>query len=353
MSGMKNTIYKIRIFSAAFVFILSSIVLQTQVTHAADLVDRTISLGSSFASEVTTHSYDFTTATASVVGSIQFEYCSNSPLFMEPCVAPAGLDVTASSISAQSGITGFSVSGVSTPNSLVITRTPIAETPISASYVFDSITNPSAANSVVYTRITVFDNIDGTGAVVDTGAVAFVTEEPFDITAFVPPYMTFCVGVTVALDCSSTSGFLADFGEFSESTATTATSQFAVSTNDPTGYNTFITGQTMTSGANIIQSLSTQSFSNPGTPQFGLNLRANTNPSVGANPEAGPVANGSPAANYNIPNQFRFVDGDLIAGSNNSTGFNKYTASYIVNVPPDQQPGVYAATLTYTSIASF
>lgn len=354
MSGMKNTSKKLRSLSIALVFLLFGVVTTTlNNANAADLVPRTIFLGSSFASELTVHNYQFQTATPSNIGSIQFQYCSNSPLFVDPCVAPAGLDVSSAGILSESGITGFTVSGSSTASNLIITRAPAAEGVVTANYSFDNIINPLTPNSVNYVRITTFDNVDGTGSVVDTGAVVFVIRDLFDVNAYVPPYMTFCVGVTVALNCSNASGFLSDFGELSSASPTTATSQFSVATNDPTGYNTFVNGQTMTSGANIIPNLSTQTINQPGTSQFGINLRANTNPSVGSNPEAGSVASGAPTAAYNSVNQFRFVNGDRIASSSISTGFNKYTVSYLVNVSENQRPGVYATTLTYTSIASF
>ena len=62
---------------------------------------------------------------------------------------------------------------------------------------------------------------------------------------------------------------------------------------------------------------------------------------------------GTPAPSYNTSNQFIFVNGDKIAQATTSTNFNRYTISYIVNVSEDQAPGIYATTITYTSIANF
>ncbi len=333
-----------------FVLILSYFAGSAQ---AADLVNRSIRLSSSFPSEVVTHRFTLTSVTSSNIGSIQFQYCSNSPLFIDPCVAPAGLNVATAGIFSQAGLTGFSVSGASNANSLIITKAPVAEVPVASTFVFNNITNPSTSNQIVFVRISTFDNINATGATVDTGAVVFVVDDRFDVSAYVPPYLTFCVGVTVNLYCASATGFLADFGEFRTNSTSVTTTQMAAATNDPNGYNIFVNGQTMTSGSNVISRLTTQTPSQPGVSQFGINLRSNSNPSLGANPDAGPVASGTPDSNYNTPNQFRFASGDRVAGANGSTGFNRYTVSYIVNVPTDQKPGVYAATLIYTSIASF
>jgi hypothetical protein len=353
MSSKRNNINKIR-FLATFVLI-TGIVLSffNQQAYAADLTSRSIRLGSSFASEVTTHSYQFDTATASNIGSIQFQYCSNSPLFTEPCTPVPGLNLVSAGIFSQIGLTGFSVSGATAASNLIITRAPVAEVPITANFVFSNVVNPSTPDSVVYVRITVFDNINATGATIDTGAVVFVVDDRFNIDAYVPPYLTFCVGVTVSLNCSSASGFLIDFGEFSSLSTSAVTTQFAAATNDPSGYNVFVNGQTMLSGSNTIPALIVQTSNQPGTSQFGINLRSNTNPSVGANPESGAVASGAPTANYNTSNLFRFVSGESLARSTISTGFNRYTVSYIVNVSEDQKPGYYATTLTYTAVATF
>jgi hypothetical protein len=354
MSSKRNSLKKLR-FLATFVLILLILIATLpQRLQAAELLSRSISLGSSTVSEVTTHSFGFTTSTALNIGSVQFQYCSNSPLFDDPCTPVTGLNVNSAGILSQTGLSGFTVSGATSTSNLIITRAPASTAvPTVANFVFSNIVNPSTPNSAFYVRITVFDSIDGVGSALDTGAVVFITEDKFNVDVYVPPYLTFCTGVTVSLDCTTVDGFLVDFGEFSTLSARTTTTQMSAATNDPTGYNIFLNGQTMLSGSNIIPALLTQTSSQPGQGQFGINLRANSNPSVGANPDFGSNASGSPTPTYNSPNLFRFVAGDRVAGSVNSTGFNRYTVSYIVNVPEDQKPGVYATTLTYTAIASF
>lgn len=352
MSSKRNNLYKSR-FLATFVFIISVMLLPINRAKADDVLNRYIRLGSSFTSEVTDHEFGFDTVTPGNIGSVGFLYCSNSPLFDDPCTPPAGMDATNAVIDSETGLSGFAVSGSTTASHLIITRAPAFEAPVSAAFNFDDITNPSTPQSVNFVRISVYDNVDGTGAVLDQGSVAFNLEDPFAVQAFVPPYLTFCVGVTVELNCSNASGFLGDFGEFSPVTPRTVTTQFSAATNDPTGYNTFVTGQTMTSGANIIPALAAATSSQPGISQFGINLRQNTNPPVGANVQSGAVANGGVDPDYNTPNQFKYISGDRIAGSSMSTGFNRYTVAYLVNVSSDQKPGVYASTFNYTAIASF
>lgn len=356
MSGMTNRRFKNRVFSAAIVFILFIASISSDLfgsANALDFGDRSISISTSFAGDPVEHNFTFVKLGSSTIGSIAFEYCTNSPVIDVACTAPTGgFDASGFSIAAQSGMTGFTESGASGPNTLIITRAPALEGVVTASYTLNNFLNPPIPG-ITYVRIVAYDGIDGTGSVVDNGSVVFVTEQRYDVQAYVPPYLTFCIGVTVALDCSTATGFLADFGEFSPTNATAVTTQFSAATNDPTGYNTFINGQTMTSGTHIIPALPVQTASVPGISQFGINLRSNTSPSVGANPVNGAVASGAPDPNYGTPNLFRFVDGDRIAGSTVTTGFNNYTVSYVVNIADSQAPGLYAATFIYTSVASF
>jgi hypothetical protein len=173
----------------------------------------------------------------------------------------------------------------------------------------------------------------------------------FSVGAYVPPFLIFCAGVTVAQNCSNITGVLVPFGELSSTQTKTATSQFSGATNDPGGYSVFISGQTMTAGNQAISAMATNAPNSTGIAQFGLNLRANASPVVGAEPTGPGTA--TIASNYNTPNQFRFVNGELLASSNTSTNYNVHTVSYIVNVPSSQSSGYYATTLTYIATAAF
>jgi hypothetical protein len=285
------------------------------------------------------------------MGSIVFEYCSNTPIFELSCSAPSGLDISLASIDSQSGITGFSVHGLTNANRLVITRTPAANpAPQAAVYDFGNIVNPSDVNTPMYVRITTHASDDGTGPETDRGAVVFVLTPDFTTEAFVPPFLTFCAAITVASDCSTTSGNFINLGELSKTSANFSTSQFAGATNDPGGYSTFLAGTTLSSGINTIPALASPGTSNPGSSQFGLNLVANSNPNVGQNRTGGGTA--APFGGYGSPNQFLFQEG-IIASTANSTNFNVFTVSYLVNVSNNQKPGIYTTTVTYIATAAF
>ncbi len=320
--------------------------------HAADFINRSVTIGSSVVSEVTSHDFRFEMGTGDVIGSLKFDYCLNQPLYGAPCTAPTGLVVNTANITLQTGLTGFTISAPdSDANTLVLTRAPVFTSVTAAQIFFDNITNQSTTNTTVFVRISSHASIDGSGPQIDDGAVVYYTVPGLGIGGFVPPYLTFCVGATVAHDCSTTNGSLLNLGELSENVASTSTSQFAGATNDPTGYNTYISGGTMTAGNEIIPALTSGASSQVGVSQFGMNLRNNSNPVAGANVTGG--GTGAPVANYNTPNSFRYNTGELIARSTLPTEFNRYTVTYLVNVSVGQKPGIYASSFTYTAIASF
>lgn len=319
-------------------------------TQAAQLNNRSITVGSSAPSAVTTHKFDFIIPSVSSLGSIEFEYCSNSPFVGAVCTAPGGFSASTVLLTAQTGETGFTIDPVSTANRIVVSRTAALSSAIPVSYTFSNITNQNMADQTVYVRISTFASMDGTGSRTDDGSVVYSTARGVSVTAFVPPYLTFCVGVVVALNCSSASGSQLSFGEFSTRQTKFLTSQFSVATNDANGYGTSINGTTMTSGNNIIPALNSPQNSSAGVGQFGMNLKANSNPAVGANPAG--IGSAIISPNYNVTNQFYFGN-EVVVSSPTSTEFNLMTTSYIVNINESQKPGVYSTTLTYIATAAF
>jgi hypothetical protein len=171
------------------------------------------------------------------------------------------------------------------------------------------------------------------------------------LSAEVPPYLKFCVGLSIGDDCTTAEGNLIDFGDMSRTVASSGTSQMLAATNAEIGLAIAVYGTTMTSGNNVIPALASPTVSAPGNAQFGINLRANSSPPVGQNPSGGGISN--PAARYNSPNLFAFGSGDMVATSPNATDTRKFTVSYIANISPAQAPGVYTATLTYICTATF
>jgi hypothetical protein len=335
-----------------FVLSLSVTALLVRRADAAIIQDRSVVIGSGSVSAVTTQDIRFTLPSPDNVGSLTFQYCTNLPWIDYICTAPAGMDMTAATISSQSGNTGFSIdSADSTANKLILTRSDAPVVQVPNEFVFGNAANPSTPGTAVYIRISSQASADGSGPHIDTGAVAFAVQSIFDVNAYVPPFIRLCVGITVAPDCSSIVGDSLDLGVLSSSAANKGQSQYAVATNDTNGYNVFAAGTTMTSGNNIISALASPTASIPGTPQFGMNLRANLVPAVGQDPVG--FGTGAPSANYNIPNRFMFNDGDNISSSSLPSDYNRMTVSYLVNVPKNQPPGIYSTTITYIATVQF
>ncbi|HET7827693.1 MAG TPA: hypothetical protein VFK97_02395, partial [Candidatus Saccharimonadales bacterium] len=122
-------------------------------------------------------------------------------------------------------------------------------------------------------------------------------------------------------------------------------------TNAGNGYSIYMQGTTLTSGNDVIDALSSPSIATAGTNQFGLNLRSNLLPAVGQDP-AGP-GTGLPTTDYNQPDRYKFVSGDVIASSSTTEDYRRYTVSYIADAGKTQPPGVYVSTITYVAVGNF
>jgi hypothetical protein len=146
-------------------------------------------------------------------------------------------------------------------------------------------------------------------------------------------------------------------------TGTTFLSSIAVGDliNFTSGTAETCTVQTVTSNtaivcaANITAAHTTDTFSV--TYASGANFGANTNPAANS-PTTVPLLRGVPHADYDDANMFKFSSGDVVAASNQGgtdspSDAQKYTMSYIVNVPGSQAAGLYSTTLTYICTATF
>ena len=298
------------------------------------------------------YDFSFNTNTSGPLGSVKIVVCSNYQYkSSDPCTTPAGFDASATALTAQTGITDFTLNPASTGNTLILSRpASVAALPQQLTMELSNITNPSVIGSN-YARITTHVATDASDAETDDGVVVFATNQAIGITTEVPPYLLFCTGVTIdGFNCGTASGSFISFGELSNKIPRAATSQLLASTNAPYGYSVTLAGSTMTAGNNVIQAM-TGNTSRPGTSQFGLNSRSNGLPTVGSEPD-GPGLT-LPSANYNTPNQYRFVSGDIIASSNDTDDYRKLTMSYVVNVGADQSPGRYVATISYICLANF
>jgi hypothetical protein len=349
-SSQKSSPVKVLTAALLLIFIVTLGTLSASVSGAQLLV-RSITLTSAEINVTTTYKLGFRITTPGTLGSIQAQFCSNNPLFTEPCDQPAGLDVSGAVLGAQIGETGFSVSNASTANNLILIRPPSASSVQFSSYSLDNIVNPSATGSY-YVRVQTFASNDASGASTDYGGLAFNINDNFRISAEVPPYILFCAGLTIpSYDCGSSSGKTVDLGNLSSKKTSSGQSQLLVATNAANGYTIYMQGTTLTSGNDVISSLTLPGVALAGSNQFGVNLRANLSPAVGSDP-VGP-GSGLPAPSYNQPDKFAFNSGDAIASAPQGEDYRRYTISYVADVSGAQPPGIYVSTITYVAVGNF
>lgn len=323
---------------------------------AAELSSRSLELSDDVtASQDVTYKASFTITTPGALGSVEIEFCSNSTFITDPCTVPFGLDAINAQLTAQSGAVNFSISPSSTSNDIILTRPSVVTGAVPVSFTFTGIINPSDEGSY-YVRAITYASSDGSGPATDSGGMAFAIQNAISVgvSTEVPPYLTFCVADTIPsldLDCTGEAGDYIDLGNFSSGYTSSGTTQFMTATNAGSGYNVYVQGDTLTSGNNIIPAQTTDTRSQVGTSQFGINLRANTNPVIGADPNGPGV--GTATSAYGDVNMYQYNSGDVIASSTGADNFRRYTVSYIVNIAKSQPVGVYASTFTYICLANF
>lgn len=332
-------------------FVFISIFAVTQTAWAVTrLQNRSLFVYDPRPGVVTKYTVSFKYNTLTSIGSIDMLACDN-PIPTEPCVAPPGLDLSGANLIDQTGETGYNIS-VQTPNHLILSRTPSVVGPIQSSYTFDNVQSPTNAGTF-YIRLNDYASTDASGPFVDLGSIASSLSDAVVIETQVPPMLIFCLAQQVSDDCkTATGGNYQDMGTLSPDTTLTASSQMAVGTNASGGYVITANGTTMLAGNEVIPALDTPTLSAPGNDQFGINLRANTEPGVGSDPDGASI-NAIAAPDYDIPNQFLFRDGDIVASAPNVSLIRRFTVSYIVNSSPGIKPGVYTTTITYICSGRF
>ncbi len=321
---------------------------------AAQITGRKVTLSSSSAAAsaaTTSYTFNFTVPSSTVLQSFEALACTTAS---GTCTTPTGFSVSSATISQPTNLgdaSGWTVN-TSTAGSLRLVKSGNVAAPTGAqTVVFNNVQNPTTTNTTFYLRMSTFSDAAWSTAV-DTGTVAASTANQISLTGTMDESLTFCTGTSITgTNCGTVAGSTVNFGTFSTSATSTGTSVMAASTNGSSGYSITVNGATMTSGANTIPALATQTASSIGSGQFGLNLKANATPSVGANVSGS--GSGTATSNYNTADQFRFVTADSVASASASTNANAFTVSYIVNVGGAQAAGNYTATMTYICTATF
>lgn len=340
-SKTAKSIKSIILQTSAYMLAISSMLFALSgVASAAQITAKKLTLGSSVPSATTTYAFQFTLPSSTVLQSFEAQICTTPS---GTCTTPSGFSVSSATLTGQptnlGDASGWTVS-TATAGSLRASKSGNSAAPTGTTSIsFSNVVNPSAANSTFYARITTYSAANWTTAV-DTGNVASSTAGQITVTASVEETLSFTLSAaTVAL------------GTLTSSTTGSGTSTMSASTNAAGGYAITVNGTTLTSGANTITALASNGASSQGSSQFGLNLKANTVPSVGS--EVSGSGSGTAASNYNTADSFRFVSGETVASASAATNSNTYTVSYIANIPGNQAAGSYSTALTYIATATF
>lgn len=146
-----------------------------------------------------------------------------------------------------------------------------------------------------------------------------------------------------------------DLGVLSTGSTAYGSGTFYVRSYVATGYTVITASQPPDNGSgDTLAPMASAASPSPGTEQFGINLVANTSPaSFGSNPApqpSGAFAYGAAASGYDTANNYKYVVGDTVATSPKGIGQTNYTVSYIANIAPLTEAGLY--TMDHVLVAT-
>lgn len=147
-----------------------------------------------------------------------------------------------------------------------------------------------------------------------------------------------------------------NLGSLSTSLTSTGTATFSALNYTSYGYVVQVVGDPPDNGQHILTGMNTPAASAGGTEQFGINLVANSSPSVGANPNQFPnnsFSFGAAASDYASSDNFKYVPGDVIAQANESSGRTDYTISFVANVSNNTPGGSYSGSQTLVLVGTY
>lgn len=294
----------------------------------------------------------FRTTTPLTLGSVEAEFCENDPFPGTSCTVPSGFNISTTTLSSQTGTNDFSIdAGNTNAHRIVFSRVPSAVPANTFTFVISGVTNATTTGSE-YVRLTLYSGAGRGGSISDVGGIAYSLNDDLNVSTIVPPHIDLCVGVTIArIDCTDVVGDSINFGVLNATTPRSGTSQFVSGSNADNGYTVTISGGSLTSGNNVLAAMNTRTVSLPGTNQFGMNLRQNISPANGADPAG--AGNAAVLNSYNVPDNYKFSNGDTLISAAGPDNYRRFTSSYIVNINGSQPAGYYASTVTFVAFGNF
>lgn len=184
----------------------------------------------------------------------------------------------------------------------------------------------------------------------NSGSVNFQTNSGFNTTN--DPRLSFTVNTPSV-----------NLGVLSTTVASTATATFTVLNYTSYGYAVTMAGPPPSNSGHLLAPLATDTASQNGVEQFGVNTVANTSPTtVGANPVQDASASttfgfgraGTGAATpYAVANNYRYVEGETIASAPKSSGITTYTMTFMTNISATTPGGTYSGPMTLIATGTY
>jgi hypothetical protein len=282
--------------------------------------------------------------------------------------------VTLASTGGQLGASGWSLTNLD-DHTVLITKAAGSSTTVGGTQTVGlaGFVNPSVYGTFHF-RISTYNTTDAdTDDVIDCGTVSTSTAKSITTTANVSEMLVFRVANEVAFNCTSETD-IADPNDSTEdlvtlspdpislTTAATSTAQFCIVTNAGGGYvityrDEALGGPTkgFWNGAHEFPVV-TNFTSTPGTEQFGFNLRANTVPVFGADPDAAGLVTDLTNPQYSTVNQYSYNDTGtaiVLASKVAPSTSARYTLAYLANISTLTPGGTYTAHQVFVATAAF
>jgi hypothetical protein len=150
-----------------------------------------------------------------------------------------------------------------------------------------------------------------------------------------------------------------DLGTLTDSATSTGVGTFYVRSYLNSSYTVVTISDPPTSeNGDVLNGMASTASPSIGTEQFGINLVNNTTPNIGNDPVPDPsatFANGQAATGYDVVDQFRYVQGEVIAenGGAPAWGQTNFTISYMVNISGVTEAGLYSMRHEFVAITTF
>ncbi len=146
------------------------------------------------------------------------------------------------------------------------------------------------------------------------------------------------------------------FGSLSSASTATGTATFSVLNYTSHGYSVYTEGATPSNGLHNLNGLTSGGGSTVGTEQYGINLKQNTTPPIGAEAvqvPSGSFSFGKASTGYDVADTFRYNNGEEIAESDQASGETDYTVSYIVNISTNTPGGTYTGNQSLVVVGTY